>query len=104
MSKQTGMVPGSIARRLGREAKSSQHELTVSYCPVDSIQLDPRNPRAHSDRQVQQIAGSIRTFGFNVPILIDQHRNVVCGHGRLLACKLLGMAEVPTISLGLLSP
>jgi DNA modification methylase len=104
VSKQTGPVMGSSAPRAGSDLKSSQRELTIRYYPVDSIRLDPLNPRAHTDKQIQQIANSVRSFGFNVPILIDQHRHVVAGHGRLLACKFLGMAEVPTISLGFLSP
>jgi hypothetical protein len=45
----------------------------------------------------------ISAFGFNVPILIDDKKSVIAGHGRLLACKLLGMTEVPTISLAHLS-
>jgi len=77
--------------------------LTIRHLPADSIRLDPTNPREHSDKQIRQIATSIRVFGFNVPILIDQKRNVVAGHGRLLACRLLGITEVPTIRLDHLS-
>src|SRR5262249_33309709 len=53
----------------------------------------------HSTRQIEQIARSIQTFGFNVPVLIDTKRTVIAGHGRLEACKLLGWSEVPTIPL-----
>lgn len=88
-----------------RSASSAlPHQLTIRHFPVDSLRLDPLNPRAHTDKQVQQIANSILSFGFNVPILIDQDRNIIAGHGRLLASKLLGITEVPTISLGHLSP
>jgi hypothetical protein len=59
----------------------------------------PRNPRKHDDRQVAQIARSIETFGFNVPILIDRNGNVVARHGRWLASQKLGFTEVPTIRL-----
>ncbi len=38
-------------------------------------------------------------FGFNVPVLVDASGKVVAGHGRIAACKLLGWADVPTISL-----
>lgn len=85
------------------EGKSLRHPLTIQYFPVDSLHLDPLNPRAHTEKQIQQVGRSILSFGFNVPILIDLHRNVIAGHGRLLACKELGITEVPTISLAHLS-
>src|SRR5207253_3792089 len=61
------------------------------------------NARRHSGKQIRQIADSIRISGFNVPILIDGELKVIAGHGRLLACNLLGRKEVPTISLEHLS-
>jgi DNA modification methylase len=53
----------------------------------------------HSKKQVNQLAQSIKTFGLNGPILIAQNGLIVAGHGRVEACKLLGIAELPTISL-----
>jgi DNA modification methylase len=67
------------------------------------LQLDPNNPRSHSRRQIRQIACSIETFGFNVPVLTDGNQKVIAGHGRVMACKELGWGEVPTIELGHLS-
>ena len=64
---------------------------------------DPRNARTHPKRQVEQIAASIRAFGFANPILIDAEGRIIAGHGRLLAAKAVGMAEVPTIVLPHLS-
>jgi ParB-like chromosome segregation protein Spo0J len=58
-----------------------------------------RNARTHSDAQVAQIAASIREFGWTNPVLVDGDRGVIAGHGRLLAARKLGMAEVPTIEL-----
>ena len=49
------------------------------------ILLNPRNPRQHSDPQIKQIAQSIKTFGFNVPVLIDGNSKILAGHGRVLA-------------------
>jgi ParB-like chromosome segregation protein Spo0J len=63
----------------------------------------PRNPRAHSPTQVRQIARSIESFGFNVPVLVDGQLRVIAGHGRVMACQLLGWTEVPTICLDHLS-
>jgi len=73
--------------------------LKIVYCRIDTLKPDPANPRRHTKRQIRQIADSIKTFGFNVPILIYRDGNVVAGHGRLLACRLLGITEVPTLCL-----
>lgn len=73
--------------------------LSVVYRPVGSIRPDPRNARTHPKRQVDQIVASIRAFGFTNPILTDEGGQVIAGHGRLLAARQLGMAEVPVIGL-----
>jgi hypothetical protein len=77
--------------------------IEVVYRPIGDLTLDPGNPRQHAPRQVRQIAQSIQSFGFNVPILIDGNLKVVAGHGRILACRKLGWNEVPTICLEHLS-
>jgi ParB-like chromosome segregation protein Spo0J len=61
------------------------------------------NPRTHSDAQIAQIAASIAAFGFNNPILVDTKAGIIAGHGRLLAARKLGLAEVPVIVLDHLS-
>jgi DNA modification methylase len=58
-----------------------------------------RNARTHSRKQVRQIAASIERFGFTNPVLIDEKRTILAGHGRVEAAKLLGMAEVPCLRL-----
>jgi ParB-like chromosome segregation protein Spo0J len=75
----------------------------VVYRPIGELKPDPNNPRRHSKKQVRQIANSIKTFGFNVPVLVDANLNISAGHGRLLACQLLGITEVPTLCLEHLS-
>lgn len=54
-----------------------------------------RNPRTHSKEQVAQIANSISEFGFTVPVLIGEDGVLIAGHGRVLAAKLLGLAQIP---------
>src|ERR1700686_1151354 len=81
----------------------SSRRLRIEYRRVDSLRPDPKNARLHSDKQVQQIAESIATFGFIVPFVVDCHLQVILGHGRLLACKLLGQKSVPVIRLEHLS-
>ena len=65
------------------------------------IDLKPykKNPRVHSEQQVMQIADSIKRFGFTVPILIDEDNNIIAGHGRLEASKLIELEQVPTIEI-----
>ena len=77
----------------------AQGRIAVTYRPTSDLKLDPNNPRCHSRGQIRKIAQSIAAFGFNVPILVDANLTVVAGHGRLLACRDLGWAEVPTVRL-----
>jgi len=57
------------------------------------------NARTHNETQVAQIAGSIRQFGFNNPVLIDDQDTIIAGHGRVLAARMLDMDKVPCIRL-----
>jgi ParB-like chromosome segregation protein Spo0J len=82
---------------------TSTPNLAIRLHSIASLKPNPRNPRLHSKKQIRQIAKSIETFGFNVPLLINRDSQVVAGHGRLEAAKILGMREVPAISLGHLS-
>ena len=77
--------------------------LQIQHRPLDTLIPYARNARTHSEAQVAQIASSIREFGFNNPILVDGENGIIAGHGRLLAARQLGMANVPTIELGHLS-
>jgi len=69
---------------------------------IDIEQLIPyaMNARTHSDAQVAQIAGSIKEFGFNNPVLIDKDNVLIAGHGRVMAGRKLGLKQVPAIRLG----
>src|SRR3979490_144389 len=77
--------------------------IEITYRPIDPPKPDPRNPRRHERKQIRKIADSIAAFGFNVPILVDADLKVIAGHGRLLACRVLGRTEVPPIRLEHLS-
>jgi DNA modification methylase len=74
-------------------------QLDVVYRPITELKAHPKNARLHSKKQIQQIARSIETFGMNVPVLIDGDSQIVAGHGRVMACQVLGVREVPTIRL-----
>lgn len=58
------------------------------------------NPRTHSEEQIMQLTASMREFGFTNPILVDKEtKEIIAGHGRLLAAKRLGLAQVPVVVL-----
>jgi ParB-like chromosome segregation protein Spo0J len=77
--------------------------ITIERTPLTSVKPNRRNARTHSAKQIRQIANSIKAFGFLVPILIDEQQNVIAGHGRHAAAKLLGLAEIPVVKLSGLS-
>lgn len=73
--------------------------LRLEFWPTDRLVPSPRNARSHSDSQIAEIAGSIRTFGFTNPVLVGEDGTVIAGHGRLAAARKLALPEVPVIAL-----
>ena len=71
--------------------------LNIQMMAVAALKLNAGNARTHSKKQVRQIADSIQAFGFLVPILIDENRLIIAGHGRCQAARLLGIETVPVI-------
>jgi ParB-like chromosome segregation protein Spo0J len=67
---------------------------------IDELKPWDKNPRIN-DSAVDAVAKSIQGFGFNVPILYDQHMMIVAGHVRWKAAKKLGLTTVPGIQLSL---
>ena len=83
----------------GLSSRSDGTVLAVDYRPVDALVPYAKNARTHSDRQVDEIAASIREFGWTNPVLVDGENGIIAGHGRLMAARKLGMADVPVIEL-----
>jgi ParB-like chromosome segregation protein Spo0J len=77
--------------------------LTFTYRRATDLRPDGRNPRRHPTAQIRRIAKSMQTFGFLMPILINQDGRVVAGHGRLQAALNLGLEQVPTVQFDHLS-
>ena len=75
----------------------------IERVDVSALTAFSGNPRTHSETQVDQIAASIRQFGWTNPILADADGMVIAGHGRLAAASKLGLEQVPVIRLGHLS-
>jgi DNA modification methylase len=74
--------------------------MKIETTPIEKLIPYARNSRTHSDQQVAQVAASIREFGFTNPVLIDSEDGIIAGHGRVMAARKLGLAEVPCIRLG----
>ena len=67
--------------------------------PVVGLRPHSGNARTHSKKQIQQIVDSIRQFGFTNPVLVGENGEIIAGHGRVEAAKLLGLDCVPTVRL-----
>jgi DNA modification methylase len=73
--------------------------LLIEYFETSRLWPSPRNSRVHSNKQIRQIAKSIRTFGFTNPLLIDERLTILAGHGRWQAAKECGLKQVPCVVL-----
>lgn len=76
---------------------SKADRLNFAYVRIDSLRPTEGNPRVHSDRQLEQIAKSIKQFGFLQPIVIDKKGRIIAGHGRVEAAEMAGLVEVPAV-------
>jgi ParB-like chromosome segregation protein Spo0J len=78
--------------------------LKITYKSPGQLQPRAGNPRTHTKKQIQQIAASIKEFGFISPVLVDDADGIIAGHGRVEAAKLIGMGDVPTVRVDHLTP
>lgn len=83
------------AKRGNREAAWPADR--VERRPITELVPYARNARTHSDQQVDQIAASIREFGWTIPVLVDEEGTLIAGHGRILAAQKLGLDDVPVM-------
>ena len=75
------------------------NNLKIEYIDIDEIKTYSNNAKLHPAEQIEQIKKSIQEFGFNDPIAIDKDNIIIEGHGRYIACKELGIKELPVIRL-----
>ena len=78
--------------------------MIIKKIKLDDLKPNPNNSRIHSDHQIELIASSIKEFGFVNPILIDSEGNIIAGHCRFEAAKILSLSSVPCITLTDLTP
>jgi len=71
----------------------------IEFISIEQLIPYVNNARTHDDAQVAQIAGSIKEFGFNNPVLIADDNSIIAGHGRVMAARKLGLKEVPCMRL-----
>lgn len=77
--------------------------LQVVERDIASLRPYARNARTHSKKQIKQIAASIERFGFTNPVLVSDDGEIIAGHGRVEAAKLINWRTVPTLALSHLS-
>jgi site-specific DNA-methyltransferase (adenine-specific) len=74
-------------------------KLNIVYRQIKDLKPYKKNAKKHNKEQVEQIANSIKEFGFTQPVIIDKNNCVVAGHGRILGAKKAGLKQVPTVTL-----
>lgn len=99
----SGTSKTASSRMAAPNEPASVTDLKISYLPPGHLHPSSRNARSHSKTQLKQIARSIKRFGFVNPVLIADDFEIVAGHGRVEAAKMLGLKEVPTVRLSNLS-
>src|SRR6266404_8421600 len=85
--------------RFKPEKELAMGNLSIIYRKISELKPYLRNARTHSRKQVRQIAAAITEFGFTNPVLVDESDQIIAGHGRVQAARLLGLAEVPTVQI-----
>lgn len=71
--------------------------MKIEHVKPDELIPYSKNAKRHPDDQIKKIADSIIEFGFQMPILVDDQKNIIAGHGRWLASRLLNLERVPVI-------
>lgn len=83
---------------------AQEKKLKIEYKKTDDLIPYVNNSRVHTITQINQVAASIKEFGFINPVVVDKDNGIVAGHCRIEAAKKLDMEQVPTISVEYLTP
>ncbi|QOZ75373.1 DNA methylase N-4 [Bradyrhizobium sp. CCBAU 53351] len=75
-------------------------DFRVDHLPIAELKPNPANARRHSRKQLHQIAASIREFGFNSIVVIDEDGMILVGHGRVEGARMAGLERVPVLRVG----
>lgn len=69
----------------------------IEYWPIDALTKYENNPRKHPEKQLVKLSGSIREFGFTIPVLVAEDGTIIAGEARVEAASRVGMTEIPVI-------
>lgn len=72
-------------------------KLNVECVPINELKAYKNNARTHNESQLEAIKESIKRFGFIAPVVIDENKMILVGHGRVMAAELLKMEKVPCV-------
>ncbi len=89
------MVP--LPRDHNEGVRFKGRRLQIEYLPPGSVELNARNPRKHSPRQIRQLVRSIQRFGFTGAVVTDQNLKVIGGNALVSAARDLGLSEIPIV-------
>ena len=88
---------------MGKKQTAGQTPVRVVVKDLPTIRIDElipyeNNAKIHGPDQIEQLQRSLREFGFVSPVLIDEGKNLIAGHGRVEAARAEGMTEVPYVT------
>lgn len=88
---------------MGKKQTAGQTPVRVAVKDLPTIRIDElipyeNNAKIHGPDQIEQLRRSLREFGFVSPVLIDEDKNLIAGHGRVEAARAEGMIEVPYVT------
>lgn len=88
---------------MGKKQTAGQAPVRVAVKDLPTIRIDElipyeNNAKIHGPDQIEQLRRSLRQFGFVSPVLIDENKNLIAGHGRVEAARTEGMTEVPYVT------
>ena len=88
---------------MGKKQTAGQTPVRVAGKDLPTIRIDElipyeNNAKIHGPDQIKQLRRSLREFGFVSPVLIDENKNLIAGHGRVEAARAEGMTEVPYVT------
>ena len=97
------MSVASSQSQLPTAKRPSAAKLEVQYVKLNAVRPSDRNARQHSRKKIRQLANTVRALRVLSPIIVDESFEILAGHARYEAAKLLGLTEVPTIQVDHLS-
>src|SRR6266849_3818119 len=108
---QTNQASTSLSQTVENPHSTSSHHgaatpaaaQRIEIVQVNRLTAYKGNARTHSKKQIRKIADSIKRFGFVNPALIDDAGEIIAGHGRVEAAKLLGITAIPCLRISHLS-